>query len=169
MLRAEPSGRGGAPARAVAAWQPWAALATIALPLHFAWEMMQAPLFDSMNGLGFARGTWVCARSSLADLALSLVSYGVAAVVQGTRAWLLRPRPIGIAVYFTIGIASTVVIELLAVYHGGRWSYAPAMPRVAGIGLAPLLQWVIVPMLTLWVARRYLQRGRHHTHPGERR
>jgi hypothetical protein len=35
----------------------------------------------------------------------------------------------------------------------GLWSYAETMPTVAGVGVAPALQWVVIPMLMLWLAR----------------
>ena len=37
-----------------------------------------------------------------------------------------------------------------------QWAYAPAMPVMPGTGarLAPLLRWMVVPLLTLWFVRR---------------
>lgn len=154
------SGRNDAPAPSLAPWQPWAALAAAALPLHFAWERLQSPLFESMKGLSLARATSLCARAALGDLALTVVCYGAVAVVRGNRAWLLSPNGASIAAYLALGIAATAALEVDAVYHAGRWSYASNMPLVAGIGLAPLLQWFVVPLLTLWAVRRYLQRDR---------
>ena len=37
----------------------------------------------------------------------------------------------------------------------GSWAYAESMPTLAGIGLAPLAQWVIVPGLALWCLREW--------------
>ena len=61
---------------------------------------------------------------------------------------------------FALGVSITVAIEGLATrgYWIGNWNYLPTMPLVpgAGIGLAPLLQWVVLPLLTLWFVRRQL-------------
>ena len=154
------SGCDGASAPVLAPWQPWVALAAASLPLHFAWEMLQAPLFESMKGLSFAYATSLCARATLGDLAVTAGCYGAVAVVRGTRAWLLSPSAGSIAAYLALGVAATAALEVNAVYHAGRWSYAATMPLFAGIGLAPLLQWLVVPLLALWVARRYLQHDR---------
>ena len=37
-------------------------------------------------------------------------------------------------------------------------SYLPTMPLLpgTGIGVAPLLQWVLLPLLTVWFVRRQL-------------
>ena len=32
------------------------------------------------------------------------------------------------------------------------------MPRLLGIGVAPLAQWIVVPVMTLWLAKFYLKR-----------
>ncbi len=47
-------------------------------------------------------------------------------------------------------------LEFVNVYWLGRWAYAERMPLVLGVGVTPLLQWVLVPPLPLWLARRYL-------------
>ena len=163
----ETGGINGARAPSLKLWQPWITVATAAFALHFTWEMLQAPLYVGMTGLRFGEGTRICAVASLGDVVLALTAYGAVAAFAGRRAWLLRPTPGNIAAYLVLGLAVTAAIELLAVYRIGRWSYGPAMPRVAGIGLAPLLQWVVVPVLTLWVARRYLEYTARRTRFGE--
>ena len=44
--------------------------------------------------------------------------------------------------------------EWLNINVRGSWAYSDLMPvvPVIGTGLAPLLQWVIVPTLALWAA-----------------
>ncbi len=53
----------------------------------------------------------------------------------------------------SIGVGLTVVIELLA-QHGGwlaAWSYSAAMPVIPGlgVGLVPVLQWIVLPPLVV--------------------
>ena len=52
------------------------------------------------------------------------------------------------------GLGFTVFSEWYNVYVTGAWAYQPAMPLVAGIGLTPLLQWLVVPLSMLFIARR---------------
>ena len=47
------------------------------------------------------------------------------------------------------GLGFTIFSEWYNVYVVGAWAYQPTMPLVAGIGLTPLLQWVVVPTLML--------------------
>lgn len=55
-----------------------------------------------------------------------------------------------------LGVGYTVYSEWLNVNVRKSWAYAPAMPLLPGLGtgLAPLLQWVIVPTLVLRVIHR---------------
>jgi hypothetical protein len=53
-------------------------------------------------------------------------------------------------------LASTVLLETMAL-RSGRCTYVAAMPRLAGIGLAPLVQWLPIPAVTLWIVGRYLK------------
>lgn len=123
-----------------------AALALVPYALHFAWEMGQAPLFATMRELPFWKGTAWCMRAAMWDVLISAVAYVAAALAALSVRWVQHPRMLHLAVYFGAGLAITVAIERWAV-AGGRWRYAPAMPTLFGIGLSPLLQWLIVPLL----------------------
>lgn len=142
---------------ALSRWQPWAAFALTAFALHWTWEMVQAPLYESMRTLSLAAATWQCTAASVGDVALTLLAYAAVAAAAG-RTWLLRPRRAELAGYLAVGLLLTAALELLSVRVWGRWSYAPGMPRVLGVGLAPLLQWIVVPLATLWIVRRHLAR-----------
>jgi len=94
---------------------------------------------------------------------ITLASYGGVAFAVRSRAWMTHPRVGHIAAYLAIGLAVTIALEYLNVYGLGRWTYSATMPRVLGIGLAPLAQWIIVPIVILWFVRRYLRREPFHT------
>jgi len=49
------------------------------------------------------------------------------------------------------GLSITVAIEKWAI-SVGRWQYKEAKPAIAGIGLLPLLQWIIIPTLIVFFA-----------------
>ena len=66
---------------------------------------------------------------------------------------------------YNLSVAGAVVfIEWLATsgHWVQSWSYLPAMPLLpgTGIGVAPLLQWVLLPLLTVWYVRRQLSPAR---------
>jgi len=143
-------------------WQPWAALALVAFVLHFVWENLQAPLYSGLAGAPHWNTVRHCARASVGDAGITLAAYASVAAWLRDRAWLTKPEPRSVGLYVAVGVAITIVIEALSVYEWRRWSYAPAMPLVLGIGIAPLVQWLVLPLLTLWLARRHLGAATPH-------
>ena len=129
-----------------------AALALVAFTLHFAWEMAHAKWFATMSELPFWTATAWCARAALWDVLISAGAYLAAALASRNARWVRKPCPLPIAVYLVLGLAVTVAIERSAL-AAGRWRYAPDMPTIAGIGLSPLLQWIVLPLLIIVVAR----------------
>ena len=139
---------------ATSEWQPWTALAGFAFLGNFAWEMAQMPLFRMRNPSGWAM-LGECAQAAAGDTVLALMAYGVAALSHRRARWLLAPGRIEGAAYLGVGVAATVALEWWNVTIRHSWAYSATMPTVAGIGLAPLMQWVLLPPLTLWLARRH--------------
>jgi hypothetical protein len=137
-------------------WQPWAALALFSFALHFVWEMLQVPLYRTMSDLPHWVGIWKCTRASIGDVALTVAAYALVAVVRRSHAWIEAPRARDVMWYLGTAFALLAALELLSVHVWRRWSYADGMPTVLGIGIIPLLQWIAVPALTLWLVRRHL-------------
>ena len=128
------------------------ALVLSAYALHFAWEMAHAKWFATMSELPFWTATAWCARAALWDVVISAAAYLAAALASRDVRWFRRPSPLPVAVYLLLGLVVTVAIERSALATG-RWRYAPDMPTITGIGLSPLLQWIVVPLLLIAVAR----------------
>lgn len=132
-------------------WWVWAIVIT--LLLHYGWEMGQARFFTNFRWKSTVEHAWPCFKASLGDLGIAAASYALAALVFRRFAWPIRqdwlwPTTLWVA----SGLVITIVIERGALSIG-RWSYAPAMPTIGGIGLAPLLQWLVVPVVTLALVR----------------
>lgn len=65
--------------------------------------------------------------------------------------WPFQDRwPIPSAICVSCGLTITVGFEIYALATD-RWAYGPRVPTVAGIALAPLLQWLVVHSLTLLI------------------
>lgn len=125
--------------------------------LHFAWEMVQAPLYSTMGEMSHAQALVICLRATAGDIAIGLVAYGAGALVQQHSLWILHPGARGSSVYLLSGLAITLVLEQLWSGPEGRWVYAPTMPiiPVLGVALSPLLQWLLLPPLALWLTYRH--------------
>lgn len=136
-------------------YQPWAALAVLGAALNFVWEMVVMSFYEtrttSVAGVGIA----TCLVATLGDVGITLGSYGVAAKIT-TRRWLSQLTLAPCVAYLAVGIVMTIAFEYVNVNVLHRWSYAPRMWTVAGIGVLPLLQWLVLPPIVLWLARRHL-------------
>jgi hypothetical protein len=141
--------------RRVPPWQPWVAVALFAVLPHFIWEMAQAPLYRGMAAAPYWPMVRVCAAAAVGDGVIALLAYGVVAAATWDRLWLMDLTWSRVAGYALIGLVVTVILERVNVGVSGRWTYGPAMPTVAGIGVAPLAQWLVIPPFTLWLARRF--------------
>ena len=139
------------------AWKvPEFPLALLSFAFHFVWELLQVPAFEGMAARPHWEGIKVCTSATLGDVGLALVAFWVTAGVFRSRHWIVHPRPSQIALFVAVGIALTVGLEFYYVEVTGRWAYSELMPRVPplGTGLAPLLQWVVIPLLVASLAGR---------------
>lgn len=126
-----------------------------AFMLNFVWEFLQVPFFRNMARLPHWEAVKFCAVATMGDATIMLVAFWIVAATARTRQWVVNPGWGHLAIFAGVGIAITVVLEFSAL-SSERWEYSEAMPVVLGIGVAPLLQWLILPLLTAWLVRRQL-------------
>ena len=127
---------------------------SLALFLNFLWEIAQLPLYtlwDDPDRMRIAAYVFHCL---LGDVFIAVSIYLLTIIVFRDLAWPVRRPWTAGAFMLAARLGFTVFSEWVNVYRLGAWAYKPAMPLVAGIGLTPLLQWVVVPTLMLFIARR---------------
>ena len=138
---------------------PWLRLAitylTLATAGNFAWELLQLPLYtlwyEAPPGeIAFAVLHCTAGDVLIAASSLALGGLVVRQLPQGTLDVRVRIAALTIA----IGEAYTVFSEWMNVHVHGNWAYSSLMPTLplVGTGLAPLAQWVVVPMVAFWLA-----------------
>lgn len=135
--------------RNVAAW------AELALALNLAWEVAQLPLYTLFSSGTSREIAFAIAHCTVGDVLIAVACFTVAAAATRRPDWPVTQPLIGGAVALFLGLSYTAASEWWNVYQAGSWSYAPAMPLLFGVGLAPLLQWVVIPALEIaWLRRR---------------
>lgn len=139
-------------------WQPWTALAGFAALVHFAWEMAQMPLYRMDEPSGW-RLLGACTQATIGDAIMTLLAYATAAALTRRRLWLVAPRTLEVITFLAVGLAMTVALEWWNVSVRHSWAYGAGMPLTAGMGLSPIVQWIVLPPLIIWLARRHLQGG----------
>lgn len=137
-------------------------LAFFGFLLHFAWEMLQLPLFVVAAELTAREAILHCTRATGGDLIITFAAFLGASVSVRTRHWIVRRDPTAIAVFILSGLSITIAFEYLAIGPLSRWTYAESMPIVPilQIGATPILQWLLLPVILLWITRRQLLAAR---------
>ena len=136
-------------------YQPWVTLALFSLLVNFAWEVLVPPFYALHAAAPHTITVLACLRSSLGDAGITIGSYAVVAAID-TRRWINAASPRLIAVYIACGVGVTIALEYISVYRMGRWSYSSIMPTIGGIGVVPLVQWLVLPLVILWLSHRHL-------------
>lgn len=128
----------------------------LSLGFYAVWEVAQLPLYTIWSS-GSAQERWFAvAHCTLGDGIIASVALVMALAVVGKARWPKESFAHVGALTLAIGVAYTVYSEWLNVLVRKAWAYAPLMPTLPplGTGLTPLLQWLVVPSLALWLAGR---------------
>jgi hypothetical protein len=126
--------------------------------LHFVWEFVQVPAFTGMAVMGHWEAIKLCMSATVGDVGFALTAFWTASLAARGREWVLHPTGLPVAIFLIVGIVLTIGFEYHYTSVSLRWTYSDAMPLVPpfGTGLSPLLQWLVIPPLVVWLTRRHL-------------
>jgi len=130
------------------------------LALHLVWEIVQLPLYAIWSRGSPAEIVWAVLHCTAGDVLIALGALVAAALLLGDAQW---PR-VGVlqvaAAAIAFGVGYTVYSEWLNTSVRAAWAYEDAMPVLPpfGTGLTPLLQWLLLPPLALWLTQRRVSR-----------
>ena len=130
------------------AFRSGAVVFAVAVAINFVWEMAQSFLFAPMGNAW--EGTWRCLRASVGDAVVIVGLFAIGCVLFRRRLWIVQS---GVAAYVFLivaGVSIAIAMESLAVRQGW-WANRAQMPTLPGlgVGLVPLLQMAILPVVVL--------------------
>ncbi len=128
----------------------WSALAFV---LNLAWEIAHVRLYTiwAADGMTVA---WALLHCTLGDVAIALAMFALAGIVLWCADWPASRPWTGSAIVVIGAMAFTAGSEWYNVYRAGSWDYTASMPLIFGIGLSPLLQWLILPPVMVVAYRK---------------
>ena len=130
--------------------------------LNLAWETAQLPLYTLWNEASAGTIAFAVAHCTAGDMAIGAAALFLVLILGRERAlalWRWRRIAVGTAL---ASAAYTVFSEWSNTAIQGSWAYSQLMPtlRVGEliVGVSPLMQWLMVPPLALYLAGRSRQR-----------
>ncbi len=128
--------------------------------LNFAWEMLQMPLYEGMK-LNMQTAMF-CGVASVADALMVLLLYSAFAVVYKDPFWVQHFTPSRILLLVMVGATGAILAEMLHL-STGTWKYSQCMPiiPVMNVGVSPILQFIILPILSYRISSYFTKFIRH--------
>jgi hypothetical protein len=137
---------------------PEFSVALFAFLLNYPWEFLQVPFYERMGEMSHWEAVVMCTQATLGDTLIALSAFWTVAAVHRQRSWIRAPSTRAVVGFVLVGVVVTVGLEWHATEIQDRWQYADQMPTlpILGTGLLPIAQWILLPPLLVWLARRQL-------------
>lgn len=128
------------------------------------WEILQQPFYTLWQTASLAYLIFAIVHCWIGDLMIAALCLALGIFVS-IKIQSKQFFPCGTLVTVLAGIAYTIFSEWrnTSIHH--FWTYSVYMPRLpfVGTGLLPILQWVVIPLIALYLARKSSLRLRSTT------
>lgn len=126
----------------------------LAFGLNLAWEIAHARLYTLWAEADRLVIVWSLFHCTLGDVLIALALFALTGLVLRQSDWPASRPWAGGAIVVIGAMAYTAWSEWYNVYRAGSWAYAASMPLMFGIGVSPLLQWLVLPPVVVLAYRR---------------
>lgn len=144
-----------APRRGVCA-SPEANLFLFAFLFNFVYEVWQSPFYEFYASPSLADKVRALTHCAFGDGVIILLSSWVVSIGQRTRYWVLHPTWKSTVLLTSVGLLITLVIETYRVNVSRAYGVPTLQVPILGISALAVLQWIVLPPLVLYQARRHM-------------
>ena len=127
--------------------------------LNLLWELLQLPLYTLWANGSAHEILFAVLHCTAGDLLIAGLSLLAALVLVRPSGWPQQRSIATVLLTLVFGLGYTVHSEWYNTTVTHAWAYSSRMPMIAGIGLSPIAQWLIIPFVAFWWAHRHTQRG----------
>jgi hypothetical protein len=127
---------------------------------NLVWEILQLPGFADWREGGWSWLAFIVAIGTAGDLLIATTSLVLGLIVFGDEQW-----PAGRTSYWRVAMAAGAFGVVYTTYSEWRhavvlrhWTYSALMPVVPGLGVGvfPLLQWIVIPGTAFYLVQASL-------------
>lgn len=124
--------------------------------LNLVWEFAQLPLYTIWHEGSMREIVFAAVHCTGGDILIASASLLATLMIIGNERWPHDRFHVVAAATILAGLAYTIFSEWLNTEIRGSWAYSDRMPIVPliGAGLSPFAQWIAVPVVAFWWARR---------------
>jgi presenilin-like A22 family membrane protease len=124
--------------------------------IHFVYEVRQAPYFDFYEMPSLADKVNYINHCTVGDGIITVICYWILSLLRRDQRWIFKPTW-KLTILFT-GLAwiYTFFSEIYRVQVAKVYGVSVLVVPGLGISWLPLIQWVILPPITLFLARRHI-------------
>lgn len=122
------------------------------------WEWLQTPFFlDITDKINYI--VWYRFHCTVGDIMILGASMVIWSFLRNNYLWFFAPKGKDYLAVTLMGISYTAYSEILNVVVRESWGYSDLMPMIPGthIGLIPIIQWILLPSLILYVCARFIR------------
>ena len=126
--------------------------------LNATWEWTQSPFFiDATADLNTI--IWYRIHCTLGDTLILMIGFTLISFYHKGVQWIYHPKGKDYLILIIFGFIYTFISEYINVYVKHTWSYSqymPLMPLIP-IGIIPLVQWIILPPVIVFITTRQIR------------
>lgn len=126
--------------------------------LNATWEWIQSPFFvDITSDLNTI--IWYRIHCTIGDTFILMIGYMLVSFYYKNLSWIYDSNVKHHAMFVLMGVTYTVFSEYINVNIRNSWSYSEYMPLLpyTNIGIIPLVQWVILPPVIIFITKRQVR------------
>ena len=130
---------------------------SIVIPVNLVWEFAHMPLYTLWNDGSVNEIIFAAVHCTGGDILIAMTALMLTLVLTSSG-WSDYSKPPQRIIVLTvlIGLGYTIFSEWLNTEIRETWAYSDLMPVIPIIdaGLSPILQWIVIPMLSFWWTSR---------------
>jgi len=124
--------------------------------INFVYEVWQSPYFEFYQMPSLADKINYITHCTVGDGVIIIICYWIVSLLQRDRLWILKPTWKLLLIFTSLSWIYTFISEIYRVRVAKLYGVSVLLVPGIGISWLPLLQWLILPPIIIFVTKRQL-------------